>query len=252
MAWWSKNSPKTRRDGNPAPPADPPEYLSSLPQEEWQLLRACCDEATQVVVVWTDHRKIRTGIFLGMDARSLLIELHSSPSAPFLARPMAHCCVVFFHSERTCSFVTRELMPHPERPGLLHIETPERMTMELRSFYRVPVLQDSGLMVGLSAEGKQLPPPQARDISQAGLRVAYENKEDPGIALQCELTVSLKIGELEHEVQASTRQRVVTSEFIQYGIIFHNQANGFSVPPDSQLARLVTAVERYWARFRGD
>ncbi len=252
MAWWSKKPPTERRRSGVSSTDDTPEHPSSLSHEEWQLLRTCCDEATQVVVVWTDHRKIRSGRFVATDGKSLLLELNANPAAPFLARPMAHCCAVFFHSERTCSFVTRELMPHPDRPEQLHVEMPERMTMELRSFYRVPVLQDSGLRVALSADGERLPSPSARDISQAGMRVAYQRADDPGILLQRELVVGLKIGDLEVEVVASTRQRVDTSEFIQYGIIFHNQANGFAVRPDPQLARLVAAVERYWARFRSD
>jgi len=207
------------------------------------------------VVTWPDLLLTRAATLAGLSEEHLTLRLQPSSGSGQRPRPQTLCSVSFSHQQRTCVFVSRERMVGPGQvppPNMLLLGIPTQLAISLRGHFRVPVLPECRLKMRVLHGGRVLGTAGALDISHAGIQLRFSKQNDPALELDTQLTIQLALDQQEAQLTGSVRKRDETGGGVLYGVMFHNEVNGWPPDPEQRLATLVVSIERFWARHRGN
>ena len=252
MAWFNKKDPPPARPagGQVDGKVNLPPLSTSLTADERAFLVTCCDTATPAVVTWPDLAVVRRAVFRRVDRDSLYMQIADHGGTPYRYRHLTQCVVSFFFANRVATFAGyEEACGQPAgSPDTLILSMPTQVAFEGRTRFRIPILASLAMeCVVVLAAGRQRSS-RPVDINVAGMMLAFKPAQEPGLQVDQVVRLALEAEGRRCEVPATVRHREVTPEEILYGFLFHNGTNGWEYPQDRELAELVAAVERYWAR----
>jgi len=155
-------------------------------------IRQCCEEKISAGVTLTDTNLVLHARFLELVDNTLSFEIKGPADLPVLSTVM----VSYYHEGKAHLFlsIVREFNPETEdHPGTLHLRMPEQLAVsQMRWTFRVPMEGISEFSIALRDAQGRVHRPTCRDLSFGGLKVEFNEYEDPGfeIGSRCELTMS--------------------------------------------------------------
>jgi c-di-GMP-binding flagellar brake protein YcgR len=158
------------------------------------------------------------------------------------------CCVSFRHQGRSLAFLSKvkEYSRLPS-PGILIIGTPATVCgIEARSAFRVPVFEESGLLVSVLNFDGSIFKANPLNLSLTGILIDFGGLQDrrfqPGFAI----TVQLELPPYAVRLPAEIRTNLGN----QYGILFQGVMTSKGLSPPDELREIYSIVEQTWLKRR--
>lgn len=206
------------------------------------VLSECCICRTSASVTFPALRTLCQGEFAGLEEERLILNVFPDESPASQVDSL--CCVTFNYEYRPHVFLTSVIDYGEARgtqPRRLVLERPARILDDKRRIaFRVPVQNYSGLQVRVKTEGGQTWVPMAKNVSVAGMLVAFDPANDPGLAIGDMVEVVLQLGDHKVYVQAEIKRGNGGS----YGLFFPTVVSGRRLRPPPELDGIVRALDR--------
>jgi hypothetical protein len=213
-------------------------------------LAECCVFGLPAVVTALDSTLQSRGRFANISEECVTMLLFLDSTLPPV-RQFLPCSVGFTYHAAARFFISLSQQTTPDSPSEgvhLVLAIPHAIaTVEQRGSFRVPLFRDSKLQVKLTPDDS-MPgwTPQPVDISVMGIQVQFSDKSDPGLLIESDVLVELRLDTECVWLRAFVRNQRDHC----YGLSFRDIIRvGELAPPDS-LVRIVRALELDWLRRR--
>jgi c-di-GMP-binding flagellar brake protein YcgR len=213
------------------------------------ILAECCSSATPALALPVDVGVPFEALFLEVTNRGVTLATEAEAAeATFYS--LCPCLVSFSHGGRVMAFLSQiQDWTHADDPPRLVLELPSRLlAMEHRRLFRVPVREDHGLQVSVTADDGRVRIAKPLDITVGGMLVEFD--EDPSFAIDTRLRVAMSLEEDAAEVAGLVRHR----RDRRYGLSFYEIVSQGRIRPSEVLLRIVRRLEERWlgtTRSRG-
>ncbi len=224
----------------------------SKPSEIREVLREAAHRRLPILLMEPDAQVFMRGNVESASRELLTVALPRGSNEKAF-RPLG-CCGATFNSARGSFFFLQSVAAVYEenvRLGspkiVLHV--PEQLGWVQRRFsFRVPVFPSSGLEVVMTLEGDKPVSPMPIDVSMSGILVEFRASDDPDLALEHELPVTVRRGNDVAALRGIVRRRMGH----RYGLYFPECVTVEGIQPTEELRRIVKSLEGDWLRARAE
>jgi len=207
------------------------------------LLRDCADRHLPAMLLVPDLGVTFRARFGVVGAESFLLDMLEDASR--ILRPASGCFVALYLEQRAYVFYTRIHQYRLEKPPRLSrivLAIPvQLMGKEMRQWFRVPIVPESGLHVRVTTDSGETACPTPLNIGLGGLLIEFQEDDNLYLPIGSELELELEFGEDKIQCRAEVRRRTGQA----YGLCLENKAL-----KGEMLQEFVSRLEREWLAYR--
>ena len=249
--WGSKKGPPPKNKQTPparsASRGNSDQDLSA----KFAIMEECCSFHVPAVLISPDTNTIFQARFASVADGIISFDVLQDEGT--VLKSLSTCCVSYFREGRAYLFLSvvqgyRHLQS-TDRPRLDLSHPTEITATDVRRAFRVPVLAEVGLEVGVvTGEGKKYHP-RPGDISFGGMMVAFPEAGVPDLQVGQTLQVEISLGRDSVQFSAEVRQRMGVHKH-KFGLFFPECYRGNAFEPPQAYRRIVMGTEKAWLKHR--
>ncbi len=212
------------------------------------ILDECCQQSAACRFQLLHSGYSARGTFQAFRAQRIELRISAEEgSEPIL--PQSICCVTFPHQNSICAFLGCVIDVRRQSPAQCKViaTIPKQLTMtNLRQSFRVPVIQQSGLVVNIQTSEGRTFVVQARDIADDGMEIEFAPNEDHRLAVGKTVLIELRFRD-EVALRTAEVRRLADS---RCGLLIRTPLDDEEHRQAGRMHAIVVLLRQLWLKSR--